>query len=268
MDKMTKSNLWKMLDDHAELIRFNRPKNQTQENTQKPFSVSANNIHLDYSKQHLTHDTLTLLFKLAEACNLREKIKALINGEHVNQSENKPALHTALRATNDAVIMVNHKNVMPDITAARHDMRLIAEKIRNKAWLGFSGIPLSDVVNIGIGGSDLGPRFAITALKDFATDDLTYHFISDADPHSFANAVAKLNPDTTLFIVSSKSFTTQETIYNAKKALDWIGKKPGFEKHFIAVTANAQKATELGITTILPLWDWIGGRYSFVRPLI
>ena len=186
-----------------------------------------------------------------------------MGGENINISGHKPALHTALRAAGDVPIMVNHQNVMPEIIATRNKMQIIVEQIRAKLWFGFSGKSITDIVNIGIGGSDLGPRFALKALADFAKKDLNYHCISDADPNSFNKTTANLAPETTLFIISSKSFTTQETLYNAKKAMDWIGTPLRREKHFIAVTANTNKANQFGITTVLPIWDWVGGRYSF-----
>lgn len=265
MEQLTQTSIWKSLEAHAQSLHLLKLQNLNQKALAErlSFNLSTCNIHLDYSKQHLTRETLALLFKLADARGLREKINALMRGENVNSSENRPALHTALRAPDGTAIIVNNLDIMPTIIAARHKMRGIVEQIRTKHWLGFSGKPVTDIVNIGIGGSDLGPRFALKALEAFTTKDLNYHFISDADPRSFKNAVAKLNPETTLFIVSSKSFTTHETIYNAKKAIDWIGTPQHHERHFIAVTSNTEKAQALGITTVLPLWDWVGGRYSF-----
>lgn len=265
MEQLTQTSIWKALETHAQSRHLFTLQNLNQLALaeRQAFNVSACNIYLDYSKQHLTKDTLALLIELADARGLRERIHDLIQGKNVNSSENRPALHTALRAQDITPIRVNHQDIMPDIIATRHTMRLIVDKIRMKNWLGFSGKPITDLVNIGIGGSDLGPRFALKALDAFTTKDLNYHFISDADPNRFNNAVDKLNPETTLFIVSSKSFTTHETIYNVKKAIDWIGADKAHEQHFIAVTAHAEKAHALGIKTVLPLWDWVGGRYSF-----
>jgi len=151
---------------------------------------------------------------------------------------------------------------MTDIIATRHAMQRIVEQIRTKQWSGFSGKPLTDIVNIGIGGSDLGPRFCLTALTEHTSPDFNYHFISDADPASFHQVVSKLNPETTLFIVASKSFTTPETLFNARKAMAWIGHQHS-DRHFIAVTANIALANQFGIKHVLPVWSWIGGRYSF-----
>ncbi len=265
MDQTTKTHLWKALEAHAQSLRLHIPQNYAQQpdRTRQHFNAFSSNIHLDYSNQHITPETLQLLLALAESCQLRDKIHALIRGDNVNFSENKPALHTALRAPSDLPIMVKQQNVMSDIIATREKMLCIAEQIRGKFWLGFSGKPITDIVNIGIGGSDLGPRFCINALSDFTTKELNYHFISDADPNSFKHTIDKLQPETTLFIVSSKSFTTQETLYNAQKAMEWIGFAERHKNHFIAVTAQIEKAHQFGISNVLPIWDWIGGRYSF-----
>ena len=265
MLRCTKENLWKSLEDHAHSIRLHLPKNLTSTATddRQIFTAFSSNIHLDYSNQHITTDTLELLLALADSCNLQGKINALIRGDNVNISENRPALHTALRAPINTSILVSAQDIMPMVVSTRNKIKDVVAKIRTKQWLGYSGKPITDIVNIGIGGSDLGPRFCLKALKEFTSKELGYHFISDADPNSFKNAVENLTPDTTLFIVSSKSFTTQETLYNAKKAMTWIGKSNHYEQHFIAVTAHVEKAESFGITTVLPIWEWIGGRYSF-----
>jgi glucose-6-phosphate isomerase len=265
MLRCTRATLWKSLEDHAHSIRLHLPQNliQSASDNRQQFNAYSSHIHLDYSNQHITTDTLELLISLADSCCLRDKINALIRGDVVNLSENRPALHTALRATDDTTILVNSKDIMPEIIAARKKMKGIVEQIRAKNWLGFSGKPINAIVNIGIGGSDLGPRFCLKALEEYTANDMSYHFISDADPNSFKNAVEKLSPETTLFIISSKSFTTQETLYNAKKAMEWIGATKKYERHFIAVTAHIEKAKFFGITTVLPIWEWIGGRYSF-----
>jgi len=261
MKEQSMDSLWNALKDHATTSYLYTPKHLN--SPRKGFNASSCDIQLDYTHQHVSSETMELLFDLADSCHLRERFKALMRGDNVNLSENKPALHTALRASSDKPIMVNGHNIMLDVLAARDKMQGIVEQIRSKCWLGFSGKPVTDIVNIGIGGSDLGPRFAISALADFASAHLGYHFISDADPISFESAVEHLHPETTLFIISSKSFTTQETLYNAKKAMDWIGEVPHRDKHFIAVTARPKLAAQLGITTVLPIWDWVGGRYSF-----
>lgn len=264
MEQSGKIIQWKSIEKHAESIFLHIPSDIPQNTPvdKGEFNASACNIHLDYSHQRLAPDTLNLLIDLANGCNLQAQINNLIQGNTVNLSENKPALHTALRAASNTTITLNHKNIMPEIVATRQKMRAIIEQIRSKNWLGYSGKPITDIINIGIGGSDFGPRFCIKALSDFTSKEFKYHFISDADPSSFKRVVEHLSQETTLFIVASKSFTTQETIYNAKKAFDWMGDHPT-QNHFIAVTAEQIKAHELGIQTVLPIWDWVGGRYSF-----
>ncbi|GGI80159.1 glucose-6-phosphate isomerase [Legionella impletisoli] len=259
MNLASKTTTWKSLENHAAEIRSKL--NSGAVSKAKP--ISTCNITLDYSNQSIPPNALSLLTQLAENCHLHEKIKALISGAIVNHSEHRPALHTALRADEQTVITVENKNIMPEVVNTRFEIKRISELIRNKLWLGFSGKPIKDIVNIGIGGSDLGPRFCIQALRDYITPELGYHFIPDVDPNGFEHTVRDLNPETTLFIVSSKSFTTPETLYNGRKALAWIGTRTNLQQHFIAVTANRQKAFEFGIKNVLPIWDWVGGRYSF-----
>ncbi|AHE66650.1 glucose-6-phosphate isomerase [Legionella oakridgensis] len=263
MQQLTKQNLWKSLEDHAQTLHAQTLNRSHQRAPCPTRQYTACNIRLDYSHQHVTDHTLELLFSLAKRCSLQEKIQGLLTGDKVNLSENRPALHTALRAPEHTEIWVDGHNIMEDVIVARHKMKALVEQIRNKQWLGFSGQPIRDIVNIGMGGSDLGPRFCIKAFADYRSPDFGYHFISDADPNSFNNAVAMLNPETTLFIVSSKSFTTQETLYNARKAMAWIGHPKHYDRHFIAVTAQVEKAYQFGIPTVLPIWNWVGGRYSF-----
>lgn len=254
MNTPIKSNLWKALTEQA---KKNRPFVQNQR-----YSVSACNITLDYSNQAVNQETLDLLSALATACALDEKIDAMISGKIVNPTEQRPALHTALRAPNSTHIWVNDQNVMEEIIAARQQIQCISDTIRQKRWLGYSGKPITHIINIGIGGSDLGPKFCIDALSALTSPALGYRFISDADPHAFDRAVQGLNPETTLFLVSSKSFTTPETLYNARKALAWIGDTSNHQPHFIAITARPEKARAFGIDMVLPIWDWVGGRYS------
>lgn len=261
MMQLTQLNSWMNLDSHAESRRssfekrYNTPSNPA-------FQLNSTAIRLDFSHQKIDDNCLALLLDLARECHLGEKIAGLCRGDITNKSENKPALHTALRCNNDETIYVNGKNIIPDILATRDNMRLISNKIRAGDWLGYSGKAITSIVNIGIGGSDLGPRFCVDALSDYRANHLSYHFVSDADPTSFNHAIANLNPETTLFIISSKTFTTPETLYNAKKAFAWIGNSPARHKHFIAITANIENAINFGIDTVLPIWAWIGGRYS------
>lgn len=258
------SKIWNELETHAQSISTYALKDlyQSAPSRDITFKKSACGIELDFSKQRITPETLALLFDLANASQLKEKIDALMSGKKVNTSENKPALHTALRVPRYEPLWVDGNDIMVDVFKTRHQMEVIADKVRSKSWLGFSNTPITDVVNIGIGGSDLGARLCVSALADDVTQDLNFHFISDADPDSFNNAVVSLNPATTLFIVSSKSFTTKETLFNAKKAMAWMSDAGRFEHHFIAITACIDKAHAFGIQTVLPIWDWVGGRYS------
>lgn len=261
---MTKTKFWKALEKEACYLStcglydlYLQSPNRDDE-----FKQSACGIELNFSKQRVTEKILGLLFNLAEACQLKEKINALMSGEKVNVSENRAALHTALREPEYRPFMLDGRDIMRDVFEARHKMEVIAEDIRNQTWLGYSNQSIKDIVNIGMGGSDLGPKFCTTALSDYSSPVLRFHFISDADPDAFERATATLNPETTLFIVSSKSFSTQETLFNMKKAMDWIGDINHFEQHFIAVTVHIEKAHACGIKNILPIWDWVGGRYS------
>ncbi len=225
------------------------------------YKLHSEHLEINYNCQRATPEILNVLFNLASECKLEEKIRALIQGERVNTSQNIPALHTALRVAEPSLLLVNELDVMPDILIVREKMRLISEQIHSGEWLGYSGKKITNIINIGIGGSDFGPRFCLNALKDYVLSGVDYRFISDVDPRAFQEAIKNLNPETTLFIISSKSFTTYETLYNAKKAMDWFDGQ-NIDNHFIAVTANRKKAEELGISNILPIWNWVGGRYS------
>ena len=261
---MLKEIKWKLLEKHAQSISTDGLNDfyQNTPNRDACFKKAACGIELDFSKQRITHEILDALFDLAHTCQLKEKINALISGEKVNTSENRPALHTALRLPDAHSLMLDGCDIALDIFEVRHRMELIADKVRKKEWLGYSNQPITDIVNVGMGGSDLGAKFCIGALSDYVSQALRFHFISDADPDTFENKVATLNPETTLFIVSSKSFTTKETLYNAKKAMEWVNNINAHEQHFIAITACIEKAYAFGIREVLPIWDWIGGRYS------
>lgn len=254
MNRPTELNSWKKLKGCA----ANLPKSSLLENAY----VSSEHLTLDFSGQLINESILNQLLELAHESNLSEQMNALLEGERINNTENRPALHTALRAQEQDAIYVNGHNVVADVTNVRHRMRAIATKIREGKWLGYTGKPITDVVNLGIGGSMLGPFFCIDALSDYVTNQLNFHFVAEVDPNAFARVSAKLNPETTLFIVSSKSFTTPETLYNMEKALAWMDQDQHVDKHFIAITANVEKACELGFKQILPIWDWVGGRYS------
>ncbi|QEY50840.1 glucose-6-phosphate isomerase [Legionella longbeachae] len=256
MEQLTQKKAWKRLE---KLAKGDRIGNVEIEN----YSKSAAHITLDYSGQQVSSLIMDALFDLANECQLSENIDALLSGKPINNTENRPALHTALRVPESEIILVNQKNVVPEVINARKQMYEISTKVRNKEWLGYTGKPITDVINIGIGGSMLGPFFCIHSLSDLVTDQMRFHFISDIDPQVFQRITAKLNPETTLFIISSKSFTTPETFAHYQQALKWGQLQQHHEKHFIAVTANVKKAQEMGFNTIIPIWDWVGGRYSF-----
>ncbi|MDX2346888.1 MAG: glucose-6-phosphate isomerase [Legionella sp.] len=252
---MIHMDAWKALEKKALSFSYH------QNNTQYPV-LSNSNITLDYNAQRLSADTRESLFQLAKDCELKQKINHLFSGHPVNATENRPALHWALRAKSDAKHNLGDANIMPQIQETLRTMHDISNQIRNQTWLGYSKKPITDVVNLGIGGSHLGPFFCLHALADLKSPKLNYHFISDFDPDAFTRATQHLNPETTLFIASSKSFTTAETLYNLKQAITWINKPHALKQHFIAVTASPEKAAAFGIQHILPIWDWVGGRYS------
>lgn len=252
---LTKRTTWKLLEEHARVLQ-EKPIYQSHQ-----FSIiETSTISLDYSHQALDDKALELLNRLACECQTQDKILQMMNGEDVNH--HLPALHTALRGFSQAPLWVNQIDVRKDIITVRESMRTIAEKIRLGQWLGYSGKPIKDVVNLGIGGSMLGPQFCIEALADYCTLLLGFHFISDFDNAACNRILSRLNPETTLFIVSSKSFVTTETLWNARKVLEWGGYSGYLEQHFIAITANVEKAYSLGFQNVLPIWPWIGGRFS------
>ncbi len=262
--QLTKLNAWINLQNQVKSIhQTSIPElKKIHPNRHQELIVSNRLITLDLTNQRINQPILQGLLELAEARKLREHIQQLVQGDKVNRSENKPALHTALRQLQDDPVIVDGRNILNDIHEAREQSRQYAETIRQGKWLGFSGKAIKDIVNIGIGGSDLGPQFCIDALKPYTARHLRYHFISDVDPLSFDSVVAQLDPETTLFIISSKSFTTRETLYNTNKAIAWIGDRSRMDKHFIAVTANIPKTKTLGFNHTLPIWNWVGGRYS------
>jgi len=232
------------------------------------FAVEAAGIYLDYSKNLITEDTVALLLQLAEATGLRDKIQALFRGDKINLTEGRAVLHTALRAPRDADIRVDGANVVPDVHAVLDAAGAFARRIRDGEWKGHTGKRIKNVVNIGIGGSDLGPRMAYEALRFYAHDALHFEFIANVDAADFAKSVAGLDPAETLFIVCSKTFTTLETIANANLARTWclnaLRDESAIAKHFVAVSTNAAKVSAFGIDTanMFGFWEWVGGRYS------
>jgi glucose-6-phosphate isomerase len=232
------------------------------------FTAEAAGVFLDYSKNRVTDETLRLLVRLADECGLRGRIDAMFRGDKINVTENRAVLHTALRAPKGATVLEDGKNVVPEVHAVLDRMADFCDRIRGGSWKGFTGKRIRTVVNIGIGGSDLGPVMAYEALKQYSDRNLTFRFVSNVDGTDFAEAVRDLDPAETLFIVSSKTFTTLETMTNARTARDWTLKALGDEKavarHFVAVSTNAKEVETFGIDTanMFGFWDWVGGRYS------
>src|ERR1700736_1296988 len=232
-------------------------------------TAEAAGLFLDYSKNRITNETVTLLLKLADETGLRSRINAMFSGEKINITENRAVLHVALRAPKGARILVEGKNVVPDVHAVLDKMEGFSKRVRDGAWKGHTGKPIKNVVNIGIGGSDLGPVMAYEALKHYSLRSLSFRFISNVDGVDFVEATRDLDPAETLFIVSSKTFTTLETMTNAQTARLWsiagLGNdEKSVAKHFVAVSTNAEEVAKFGIDTanMFGFWDWVGGRYS------
>lgn len=230
------------------------------------FSIKRENFLFDYSKNLIDGRTKELLINLAEECQLKEAISAMFSGEKINETEGRAVLHTALRDFSDKEILVDGENIKPGIKKVLEQMKSFSEKVISGEHKGFSGKEITDVVNIGIGGSDLGPVMVVSALKHYKTR-LNVHFVSNVDGNHIAEVLKNLNPETTLFIVASKTFTTQETMTNAHSAKDWFlkaGKQEDVAKHFVALSTNIEAVKTFGIAeeNIFEFWDWVGGRYS------
>ena len=261
---------WKGLKAHSQQIgeKHLRDLFATDAGRGERFTVEAAGIFLDYSKNRITDETVKLLLQLAEESGLREKIEAMFRGEKINITENRAVLHVALRAPKNESIVVDGANVVPEVHAVLDKMSGFAERIRSGAWKGHTGKRIKNVINIGIGGSDLGPVMAYEALKHYSQRDLTFRFVSNVDGTDFAEAVQDLNAEETLFLVASKTFTTLETMTNAHTARDWslktLGDEKAVAKHFVAISTNAKEVAKFGIDTenMFGFWDWVGGRYS------
>jgi glucose-6-phosphate isomerase len=233
------------------------------------FAIEAAGLYLDYSKNRITDETLSLLLQLASESRLRDRIDAMFRGDKINVSEDRAVLHVALRAPCGASIMHDGHNVVPEVHAVLDRMSDFADRLRGGAWRGHTGKRIRNVINIGIGGSDLGPVMAYEALRHYSERAMSFRFVSNVDGTDFAEAVRNLDPTETLFIVSSKTFTTLETMTNARTARDWLlagvgGEQAAIAKHFVAVSTNAQEVAQFGIDTanMFGFWDWVGGRYS------
>ena len=262
---------WKALESHHQKLRELHLRQLFADDPKRGerLTTEAVGLYLDYSKNRITDETLKLLLQLAEECGLRARIDAMFRGEKINLTENRAVLHIALRAPRGTSIVVDGENVVPQVHAVLEKMGGFANRVRSGAWKGHTGKRIRNVINIGIGGSDLGPVMAYEALKHYSDRAMTFRFVSNVDGTDFAEAVQDLDPSETLFIISSKTFTTLETMTNAHTARDWSLKGLGGDvkavaKHFVAVSTNAAKVSEFGIDTanMFEFWDWVGGRYS------
>src|SRR6187399_1634758 len=268
--ELTRSPEWQALEAHYQAsheieMRELFAKDATRA---QRFQVEALGIYLDYSKNRITDETVKALLALAESAGLRAKIDQMFAGEKINTTEGRAVLHTALRAPAGASIIVDGKNVVPEVHAVLRKMAEFSERVRSGAWKGHTGKSIKNIVNIGIGGSDLGPYMATEALRHYSARHLTFRFVSNVDATDFAEATHDLEPEETLFIVCSKTFTTLETLGNAKTARDYLLSKlkdpAAVKKHFVAVSTNAEEVAKFGIDTanMFGFWDWVGGRYS------
>jgi glucose-6-phosphate isomerase len=267
----TASPAWKALESHYKKVRKLHLRNLFEDDASRGarLTASAVGIELDYSKNRITDETLELLFQLAKGAGLRERIDAMFSGSKINITENRAVLHTALRAPAGASIIVDGKNVVPEVHAVLDRMGRFCDQVRSGAWKGHTGKRIRNVVNIGIGGSDLGPVMAYEALRHYSQRDMTFRFVSNVDGTDLAEAVRDLDPAETIFIVSSKTFTTLETMTNAQSARAWSlagldGDEKSVAKHFVAVSTNTKEVSKFGIDTanMFEFWDWVGGRYS------
>jgi len=268
---LTERNAWKILQCHYDNVRrlHLRDLFANDPGRGERLTAEAAGIFLDYSKNRITDETLKLLVNLAEESGLRSRTDAMFRGEKINTTENRAVLHVALRAPEGVSIVVDGQNVVPQVHAVLDKMSGFSERIRNGDWKGHSGKRIRNVINIGIGGSDLGPVMAYEALKHYSDRAMTFRFVSNVDSTDFAEAVRDLDPSETLFIVSSKTFTTLETMTNARTAREWLlagfgGDAKSVARHFVAVSTNEKEVAKFGIDTanMFGFWDWVGGRYS------
>ncbi len=268
---LTRQPAWQALSSHYDVVKGLHLRDLFADDPQRgeSFKAEAVGLYLDYSKNRVTHDTLKLLLQLATDCDLSGRIEAMFSGEKINVTENRAVLHVALRAPKDETILVDGKNVVPGVHAVLDKMAAFCERVRSGDWKGFTGKRIKNVVNVGIGGSDLGPVMAYEALRHYSQRDMTFRFVSNVDGIDFVEATRDLDPAETLFIISSKTFTTLETMTNAGSARDWLlaglgGDQAAVAKHFVAVSTNAEKVKAFGIdaANMFEFSDWVGGRYS------
>ena len=262
--------IWQDLEkEQARLANLHMRQQFEQDNKRfDKFSLQLDDILFDYSKNRIDKQTMALLQQLTKEANLSAMIAAMFSGQKINTTENRAVLHIALRNRSNRPILVDGQDVMPEVNQVLTKMADFSNRVRSGEWTGYSGKAISDIVNIGIGGSDLGPKMVCKALEPYSKDGLNIHFVSNIDPTDIVETLKKLNPETSLFLVASKTFTTIETMTNAKTARAWLLEsakdKVAVAKHFVALSTNTQKVTEFGIDpkNIFEFWDWVGGRYS------
>ena len=266
----TKTKNWRKLAKHVVTIKDVHLRDLFAKDPERfhKFSLRFNDILVDYSKNRITEETMRLLIGLAEEVELKDAIEKMFAGDKINETENRPALHVALRNRNNRPIYVDGKDVMPQVNAVLKKMKIFSEQIMSGAWTGYTGKKILDLVNIGIGGSSLGPLMVTECLRPYAHKGLTVHFVSNVDGTHLSETLKKVNPETTLFIIASKTFTTQETMTNAFSARNWFlshAKDPQhIVKHFVALSTNTEQVKAFGINedNMFVFWDWVGGRYS------
>ena len=268
---LTQRKAWTALKTHAKQMQIAQLRKLFDDDAKRAerFTIEALGIYFDYSKNRITEKTVKLLLDLARESGLAARMEAMFRGEKINITENRAVLHVALRAPKNASILVDGHNVVPDVHAVLDKMSDFCNRVRSGAWKGHTGKRIRNVINVGIGGSDLGPVMAYEALKHYSERSMTFRFVSNVDGTDFAEAVVDLDPAETLFIISSKTFTTLETMTNAHSARDWAleglgGDEKAVAKHFVAVSTNAAEVSKFGIDTanMFGFWDWVGGRYS------
>jgi len=267
---LTKRPAWKSLQSHYQQMKDVHLRQMFADDPQRGerFVIDTPDIYLDYSKNRVTDETIQLLIKLADECGLRDRINAMFKGEIINVTEKRAVLHTALRAPEGEQVLLDGIDVVADVHAVLDRMSTFSEQIRRGQWLGFTGKRIRNIINIGIGGSDLGPVMAYEALRHYSQRDLTVRFVSNVDGTDFVEATRDIAPEETLFIICSKTFTTLETMTNARAAREWclqsLGDEQAIARHFVAVSTNAVEVKKFGINTdhMFGFWDWDGGRYS------
>lgn len=264
----TQTEAWQKIQSHFETMKSVQMQElfAKDNNRAEKMHLQWNDFLVDYSKNIATQETIDLLLDLAKKVDLKDAISKYFDGDLINQTENRAVLHTALRATENAAVMVDGVNVMPEVFSVKNKIKNFSNEVISGERKGFSGKQFTDIVNIGIGGSDLGPAMIVEALQ-YYKNHLNVHFVSNVDGDHVNEVIKKLNPETTLFVIVSKTFTTQETLSNAETIRSWFlksAKQEDVAKHFVAVSTNIQRVTEFGInpTNVFPMWDWVGGRFS------